>query len=342
MRAVETQPTVSIIMAVRNGAPHVTEAIASIRRQTWTDWELIVVNDGSVDDSGRLAEMAAAADKRVRVLHQEASGLVEALNHGAAAARGELLARIDADDRAHPVRLERQVSFLRHHPEVGVLGTAVRRFGTGRGVWRRPVTDPEIRSLLVFEAPFAHPTVMFRRALVGAVGGEWYRTEFRAAEDIDLWERLASHTAFANLAEPLLDYRVHERQVTRTAAAEMAANGAKVRRRVLQSLELDPTDAEVARHEAIVWLRAGTLAELQASAAWFERLANARLESARFEPVAWHRALARRWYDWCTVHSSQGLPVWRTYRCSPLAHGDGATTARRAAFWFRCWRGGGA
>ena len=121
------RPEVSVIMAVRDGGAFLAEAIASIRAQSFPDWELIVVDDGSTDGSDGVLQAAARSENRLRVIRQERLGLVAALNRAVAEARGEFLARMDADDRAHPERLGRQRAFMAAHPEVGVLGSAMRR-----------------------------------------------------------------------------------------------------------------------------------------------------------------------------------------------------------------------
>jgi glycosyltransferase involved in cell wall biosynthesis len=307
------RPVVSVLLAVRNGGSYLAEALGSIQAQTLRAWELVVVDDGSNDDTPALLAAAARSDARIRVFRQEPLGLVAALNRAAAEARGEFLARMDADDRAHPQRLARQVDFLAAHPEVGVLGTAIRRIGAAGGTWTRPEDDATLRAALLFEAPFAHPTVMLRRS-IWQVAREGYREDFRAAEDIDLWERLAPHTRFANLPDVLLDYRVHPGQVTAVATETMARNGARVRQRWLQRLGLKPTEPELARHEAVAWIRSGTLSELDAAGAWLDRLAAAGAANDPVAAAALRRVVARRWFEFANAHSRLGWPAWRAWR----------------------------
>lgn len=337
------RPVVSVLLAVRDGGAWLAESHASIQKQTLCGWELVVVDDGSADATGATLAAAAAADARVRVFRQEKLGLVVALNRAAREARGEYLARMDADDRAHPERLARQVSFLDAHPEIGVLGTAIRRFGAARGIWRLPEDDASLRAALLFETPFAHPTVMMRRA-VWVAEGEGYREDFRAAEDIDLWERLAPYARFANLPDVLLEYRVHPGQVTCVATDSMARNGARVRQRWLQRLGIEPTDAEMARHEAIAWVRMGSLAELEASGAWLGRLAAEGPKSGLLEPAALAAVLGRRWFVFANAHSRLGWSAWRTWRAHRFGTG-GVSPVRRLRFALLCalrHRGGSA
>lgn len=328
------RPVVSVLLAVRDGGAFLAEALASIREQTLRAWELVAVDDGSTDGTAATLAAAAAADSRLRVFRQDRLGLVAALNRAAAEARGDYFARMDADDRAHPGRLARQVAYLEAHPGIGVLGTAVRRFGAADGVWTRPEDDASLRAALLFETPFAHPTVMMRRS-AWAAAGEGYREDFRAAEDIDLWERIAPHTRFANLPDVLLDYRVHPDQVTRVATDVMARNGARVRRRWLQRLGLEPTEAEQVSHEAVAWVRAGSLAELAAAGTWLQRIAAEGGRSGLLEPAALAAVLGRRWFEFANAHSRLGWPAWRTWRAQPFAPG-GVSAARRARFALLC------
>lgn len=327
-------PKVSVLMTVRNAAAFIGDAIASIGRQTWRDFELIVVDDGSSDGSGDIARRFAQEDERIRVLWQEPLGLVAGLNRASAEARGEFWARMDADDIARPRRLHRQVEFLSAHPDVGVLGTAVRRFGAARGRWQLPESDVTAKASLLFGTPFAHPTVMLRRSVWAACGG--YRVDFRAAEDIDLWERMGKYTRFANLPEALLDYRVHATQVTAVDREAMAGSGERVRERVIRKLGLDPTAAELAVHAAIVWLRPGAADGLAAARAWLEKVNGAAVRSFPEAPQEARAVVARRWFEFCNCHSRLGCTAWRTYRAAGLSAFDPTSPWRRARFLGLC------
>jgi glycosyltransferase involved in cell wall biosynthesis len=212
-------PVISVIMPVRNGAEWLGEAVASVRAQEFGDFEFLIVDDGSDDGTAGLLREFAHADPRIRVLHQPPLGIVMALNNAIAAARAPYLARLDADDRAKPDRLGRQLAFLEAHREIGLLGSAAEKIdAAGRVIGRlTPPTDgARLARALGRNNPFVHSSVMMRAAMARDLGG--YRAAFRAAEDYDLWLRMAEAGGVANLADDLIQYRQHGSNLSRRDA----------------------------------------------------------------------------------------------------------------------------
>lgn len=217
-------PAVSVLLPVRNEERFLPAALASLARQTLGDWELVAVNDGSSDATGAILDAAAASDPRLRVLHLPPTGLVAALNAGLAACRAPLVARMDGDDICHPRRLEQQKAFFDDYPGVTLVACRVRHVPRQQltdGMrayenWQNNLLDHAdiVRDLFV-ESPFTHPSVMFRRDTVLALGG--YRDQ-GWPEDYDLWLRLArSGARFARLSEVLFYWRDRPERLTRTA-----------------------------------------------------------------------------------------------------------------------------
>jgi glycosyltransferase involved in cell wall biosynthesis len=216
-------PVISVIMPVRNGAAFVREAIESVLRQEFRDFELVIVDDGSEEESARLLAEFSRHDDRIVLVRQEPLGITAALNRAVAVARGALLARLDGDDRARPDRLARQLTYLEAHAEIGLLGSAAEAIdGSGAVIGRiTPPTDPvRLRRLLARTNPFIHSSVMMRAVLVRKLGG--YRAAFRAAEDYDLWLRMAEAAGIANLPDPLVQYRRHGSNLSRLDAVRQA------------------------------------------------------------------------------------------------------------------------
>ncbi len=211
----QSDPLVSVVMSVFNGECFLREAIESILSQTFHDFEFIVVNDGSTDNTAAILDSYARSDPRVRVYHQENRGAPESWNHGCGLARGQYIARMDADDIALSDRLTRQIEFLEKHEDVGVLGGGAEYIDAkGKTLWKetRPLEDVEIRSFLLHACAFFHPTVVVRKMTFLAVGG--YRQAFADAADYDLWLRVAECSQLASLPEVVLKYRFHGGQVS--------------------------------------------------------------------------------------------------------------------------------
>jgi glycosyltransferase involved in cell wall biosynthesis len=210
-------PLVTVLMAVYNGCMHLESALASILGQTFQDFEFLIIDDGSTDGSAEILARFAAQDRRIRLLHNAVNqGLGHALHRGVEAARGQLVARMDADDLSMPTRLEKQVSFFRDHPATDVLGSYaldVDEGGHVLGERRVPVSHERIIALM-WSNPIIHSTVMFRRARILAVGS--YAPAVRRRQDYDLWFRCTrGGLRFANLAEPLVHYRYSEKTMCR-------------------------------------------------------------------------------------------------------------------------------
>ncbi len=216
-------PIVSVLVPVRNAAPWLEASLASLARQTLADHEVILVNDGSTDDSGRMLDAAAARDSRLVVRHTPARGLPAALNLALSLARAPWIARHDADDVSHRHRLALQLTELQAHPELDVLGAGVRLFpasacGVGMRRWiawhNTLLTHEQITSELLIDSSLTHGTAVFRRSTLERVGG-WQERGW--AEDLDLWIRLATAGArFGKLARVLYGWRQHPGSSTRT------------------------------------------------------------------------------------------------------------------------------
>jgi glycosyltransferase involved in cell wall biosynthesis len=221
MDAAGRPPRVSVVLPVYNGEPFLADALDSILKQSFRDFELIAIDDGSRDATGEMLDRLALIDSRVSVLHQTNAGMVRALNRGLELARGDFIARMDHDDLAHPERFARQVAFLDAQPDIAVVGCAVTLIDEKGKRIREveyPRTSEAVAAFLETGAPLAHPTVMMRRAAVLAVGG--YREAYRHAEDYDLWLRIAERYRIANLPNRLLLYRQHAAKQSATYAVE--------------------------------------------------------------------------------------------------------------------------
>lgn len=232
-------PRVTVLLPVYNGGELVRGAIESVLAQTYPDFELLVVDDGSSDGSAEV--LGSYGDERIRVLRNEENrGQVRSLNRGLGEARGAYVARLDQDDVCMPRRLERQVAALDREPGVAVVGTWMDLYDDeGRLAWelRGTIDDSAEFTFLILtnRLPLAHPTVMFRLAPVRELGG--YDPSVRYAEDQDLWRRLALAGYEARvLREPLLRYRIHAEQQSQRNWQEQQANNNRALERFIAEL----------------------------------------------------------------------------------------------------------
>lgn len=234
------RPWVSVLMPVYNAQRYVAEAVESILAQTFRDFEFLIVDDGSTDRSRAILVRYAARDGRIRLISRPNTGLVVALNEMIGLARGELLARMDADDVCLPERFALQVAYLRERPDVVCLGSQLALIDYANrfvGDCKTPRSDAEIQDLaLRGHTPICHPSVMMRREAVVALGG--YRQALWPAEDLDLYLRLGETGKLANIEATLLRYRLHAASVSeqhqhRQLAMMKAASDEACRRRGL-------------------------------------------------------------------------------------------------------------
>jgi glycosyltransferase involved in cell wall biosynthesis len=208
-------------MPAYNGERYLDAAVRSILTQSYTDFEYIIIDDGSTDGTNTI--LNAFKDTRIRLLRNERNlGIVASLNRGIAAATGMYICRMDADDIAAPERLKRQVAFLNDHPDIALVGCSVGLVNeTGALVGKEsfPTTSEEIRRTIFIRNPFAHGSVVVRSAVLRAVGN--YDARFLHNEDYDLWLRLASGHRLANIPDQLLFRRLHAGSITVSRETEL-------------------------------------------------------------------------------------------------------------------------
>lgn len=207
-------------MATFNSRLYVEAAIQSVIRQSFKDFELIVVDDGSTDGGRELIEEYARTDGRIKIIYQEHQGLVYALNRGCHLARGEYIARLDSDDTATPQRFEQQVDYMRQST-VALLGGSIEcidQDGHGMFAINFPSWGQGLRDYLLINCYMAHTTVMFRKDIFMTLGG--YRSQFEDAEDHDLFLRMSDHHVVDNLPAVLGNYRIHGDQISSKKASQ--------------------------------------------------------------------------------------------------------------------------
>lgn len=212
-------PTVSVVLSVKNGGSDLAKALGTILNQSFADFELIAINDGSTDDTG--AYLDSISDPRVRVFHQAGAGLAATLNRGIALARGRYIARQDHDDLADPSRMAKQVEFLDAHAGHALVGTRAEIWVGDKPSGRfhdHPTEDQILRFDLLFNNPFVHSSMMIRKSALDRVGGYTTDPARQPPEDYELWSRISRHYRVANLPERLTVYREVPSSISRAGA----------------------------------------------------------------------------------------------------------------------------
>lgn len=238
----ESSPIISVVLPVFNAEKYVSEAVASILSQTFSDFELIIINDGSSDGTLSVLQRHAEKDSRIRLVSRENRGVVASMNEGIQLSRGKWIARMDSDDISLPYRFERQLQLLAK-TDSDICGGWVKLFGALEShVLKFPHSDEAIKTTILFESPFAHPTVMMKTNLLRQMQyDESYR---KGSEDYDLWERAAQEgLRMTNVPEVVLLYRQHKAQMTSILLNDNQALAQNVRRRywsfISKSIPLD-------------------------------------------------------------------------------------------------------
>jgi glycosyltransferase involved in cell wall biosynthesis len=234
-------PRASVILPVYNNAAFVLEAIHSILAQTYTDFELIVIDDGSTDGSTFL--ISQILDPRViKIFHNTNRGLIASLNEGLKKANGEYIVRMDSDDISTPDRLAVQIAFMDQNPLIDVCGAAFTS-SNGGSIKVNPASHDEIKTWLLFHCCICHPAIIMRNSMIRRLGIQ-YDSNYPHAEDYELWNRLAFQVQMANLPINVLYYRQHNGQVSNQHKAIQDATARRIRQRQFSKLGLELSDEE--------------------------------------------------------------------------------------------------
>jgi glycosyltransferase involved in cell wall biosynthesis len=285
-RSVATDlPDVTVVMSVLNGADFVQEAVDSILSQSLTNFEFIIINDGSTDET--LAVLEGFADPRIRIFSNARSrGLSASLNLGISHSRGRHIARLDADDVAEPERLQQQLDFLDRNPDVGLIGSWYRNIaeaGDIQDVVYLPTDHVDILWAMLFYSPFAHSAIMFRKNVA-----EGYNERFRYSMDYELCLRVASSHKVCNLPEPLVRVRQNSSSMTATFG-DAREEGSQLRAKLITDLlGWDRLLDTVERQRRI-----GAMYKLLRVEEGFENIAE--LEKTVQDSLELHKAFCAKW-----------------------------------------------
>lgn len=244
----QTMAKISVILPVYNASLYLREAMNSIVNQTYTDWELIIINDGSTDNSQEI--ILSYTDQRIKYFENENNlGLISTLNKAINLCSGEYIARMDADDISHPKRFAKQVEFLNRNSNYAMCGSFAFIIDNGGNITGKIVHVTEndyLKVNLLFSVPFVHPSIMIRREVLEE---NLFDKEYLHAEDYNLWTRIARKHKVANIPDFLLKYRWHGSNVSITNSEKQEEVKNKVIRRELSFLDLSPSEEDLFLHK---------------------------------------------------------------------------------------------
>lgn len=313
------KPAVTVFMPVYNGEKYLKESMDSILNQTFRDFEFLIINDGSTDNTVQIIQ--SYTDPRIRLLENEKNmGLVPTRNRGIKESAGKFIAILDSDDIAHPKRLEKQMAFLESHPDFGMVGSWVKIIdekGRPTGtLWKNRLAPEKIPSLLLFHNYFAQSAITLRKS---ALPEEWYR-QLSPSEDYDLWVRIANRSKVWNLPEILLDYRVHGDNIVKRQKETQQKAINEIILSQLKRLGIFPVDEELIIHRTN-YSYAGENAEefIQKREQWLQKLQTANDKKEIYPMKIFSEVISNQWLTTCNANAGLGLWIWKKFWKSSLS-----------------------
>lgn len=284
-------PTVSIILPCYNADKYLQECLDSIFAQTFTDFELILIDDGSVDDTKSIIK--SNIDPRlIYISNRKNSGIVSSLNKGIKLAKGRYIARMDSDDVIAKMRLQMQVDFLEKNSDYGMVGcwhNVINADGMLINRMQYPVDSDELRLLLLFRNQFAHPSIVLRTTIVKEL---LYDDDFKYCEDYELWTRMAEHAKVANLPDYLLSYRIHDENSSSLNHKIVQQNVIALLSRELDKIGVVHSVEELMLHATICFGAAPMLLKnnekREALRKWFDKVFASPILNQRYDKIQLH------------------------------------------------------
>ncbi|PXV62510.1 glycosyl transferase family 2 [Dysgonomonas alginatilytica] len=295
----------SVIMPVFNAERYLREAIDSIINQSYTDWELIIINDGSIDCSENIIK--SYTDTRLRYYKNEQNiGLIQTLNKGIDLCKGAYIARMDADDIAEKDRFGIQIAFLENNKEYALCGSDAKVIDENNietGKILNLQSNEYLQINLLFSVPFIHPTILIRSEVLK---DNYFDTEYKHAEDYELWCRIANSHKVANIGNFLLRYRWHSSNVSVTNSEKQEEIKNRIICRELKNIDLQPSEKELYLHKVTFQqfdskfsIKKETFDDYSELDSWFQKIINANRNLQKYNEAALISFLWSRWIVLC-------------------------------------------
>lgn len=312
------EPKITVVMPVYNGEKYIREAIDSILNQTFSNFELLIIDDGSTDNSVKIIK--TYKDKRINLIHNfKNMGLVFTRNRGLLESKTEYIALLDCDDIAHHARLEKQHSWLEKNTDFGLIGSWVELIDlNGKSTkitWKEALKPEEIPCFLLFKNCFTQSAIMIRKS---ALPKEYYRN-FAPAEDFDLWVRIAQKWKTWNLPEILTKYRKHQDGISARQKEIQNQSISKIISWQLFNLEIIPTPEDLEIHQTNYFYSGKNVTDfINKREKWLEKIKKAN-EKINFYPEPFFsRTISKLWLKSCSSNTNLGLWIFKRFWQSPL------------------------
>ena len=317
---ITTMPVITVLMPVFNAEAFVGHAVESILSQTFKDFEFLVIDDCSTDDSVDIVK--SFKDSRIRLVRNETNlKLARTLNKGLDLAKGEFIARMDSDDISRPDRFERQMEYLKRHAGTGICGSWYRTITEkNRMIVKYPLQPDELKAYCLFDNPLCHPSVIMRRNLMLKYALR-FDPSANPAEDYDLWVRSLRCFDVGNIGEVLLDYRVLSTGMTGAEWNSMDRKAMDIQKALLNEIGVDPSVEDLLLHRRIgrgIGLQHAE--DISRAELWLLRLMKSGAGCA-YDPIGLQKAAARVWFKTCINTLRMDPSILRYYRSSPFRRG---------------------
>lgn len=313
-------PRVTVAMPVYNGERFIKESIKSVLNQTFKDFELLIIDDGSTDTTSEIIN--AFPDKRIRYIRNpKNTGLGNVRNQAVKEARGEYIAWNDADDISVSTRLNKQVSFLDKHPDFGLLGAWVEIIdekSKPAGIeWKDNITAEEMPIALLFHNRFAQSSVVLRKSVLPL---EPYRQEYAPTEDYDLWLRLVGKNKAKNFPEILLEYREHSGGQSKLKSGNKENSVKMLITEQINKLGIKPNEDELAIHRTnYVYTGENLMGFISKREHWLSRLVEANDKMDRYDKENFRKFIGHTWLISCSSNIKKNPKIKKTFWLSPLS-----------------------
>ena len=325
---------ITVLMPVYNAEKYLADAIGSILNQSFENFELLIINDGSTDGSEKI--ILSYSDQRIRYVKNEKNiKLIATLNKGIEISKGKYIARMDADDVSSPNRLQVQFDFMESNPSVALCGSWFELIGDRTGIAKYVASHNEIMMKMLCQCHFCHPTIIMRKSMI-----ETFETKFDPtfihAEDYDFFSRIGEKYKLGNIQTALLKYRIHEQSVSASNRDVQINNSTVIKKRTFKNIGVVVDEEDIDLFKTIMQHEYTTTVEyLNKSELLLGKLLAANKLSACFEGNFFETYIAQLWFNTAYNSGSLGLEAFNKFFNSPISKHKKLTAFVKIKFFIK-------